>query len=150
MAKEKKPDFNAEEFIEQFRESAVPTYHRAPKKDAEGEADDTAKSTKVKAPKERKFGRALSELEQKLATLDCTKQEKDYVLNYIESHFKQVNRQGKQVYIRVDFIELINRINQALGISGSCAAYIDNVLTQHFSEHFDSIQGILDKCPPKF
>ena len=150
MAKETKTDFNAEEFIEQFRESAVPTYHRAPKKDAEGETDDTAKATKVEAPKEKKFGRALSELEQKLAALDLTKAEEDYVLNYIESHFKQVNRQGKQVYIRVEFIELITRINQALGINGSSAAYIDNVLTEHFSEHFESIQGILDKDPSKF
>lgn len=147
MAREKKTDFDAEDFIESMRESAVPTYHRAPEKIAAEQEEVQTKSSNGSSPKSKKFGRAKSELEKKLEKINLSADEKTYLLNYVENRYRQVNRTGKQIYIREEYVRIIEQINTTLDIKISTAAYIDNVLADHFDKCYPVFQSIADKNP---
>ena len=146
MAKEKKPDFNAEEFIEQFRESAVPTYHRAPAKNASTEKEVSAQKTK----KTTEVSERLHPELERLINLNLSDEEREYVVTFLTNNFQRVNQSGRPLVIRQEYIEMIEKVRAFLRVKVSLAGYIDNVLTEHFSKQFTNIQGLFDKNPPKF
>lgn len=56
-----------------------------------------------------------------------------------------IARTGKQVYIRPEYHERISLIAHVIGKRGiTMADYIDNVLTEHFSQNEEEIKKLLN------
>ena len=146
MAKDKKQDFDAEDFIETMRETAVPTYHRASEKTAPVQEVQTP--PEAKADKSSVKGLPLDN--DRFGQLELSPEQKKYVDTYMVNNFQQVNRNGRPMVIRLEYIDMIEKKKSNLKVKISTAAYIDNVLTEHFTQQYPQIQGILDKCYSKF
>lgn len=154
MAKKNEPDFDADSFIESVRQSSVPTYHTA------NDLSEPQPEKNKKKPKEQKSASVLSEgatfpdpeVEQaeKYASYDLSDDETDYIRTFLEpNNFRQINRLGSPIVIRNTYIEIIRSIIKLQIGNVRVAAYIDNVLLEHFRQHFPTIQGVFKKCPSK-
>ena len=146
MAKERAKDFDAEKFIEEFRESAVPTYHRASK--------PIEKKPEVPPPEIVQDPRPFDEEDDEMSKyihLTFDEPELSYIKNFVaRKAFTSVVQKGKQVIIRDRHRKRIQTIQQLLGEEPNMATYIDNVLDVHFKQFYPEIMGIYKKCPPKF
>lgn len=164
MAKGLNTNFDADSFIEEFRESSVPTYHTAAdtKSDMEASASEKpAKRPKPPPKSEIKSSDITSESsvfdfdgledENVYENLNMTIGEIEYIKNFVvRNNFRQVSSKGKQVMIRDKYRKLIVHIQHLLGDEGNMATYIDNVLTQHFKEYYSTMVSISKKCPSQF
>ena len=154
-------DFDADEFIESFRASAVPTYHTA---------DDNLQEDVVERPPEQKSKarskppNTTNEVEEtsvadffedddtdKYESLNMSSNEIEYIKAYVaRNNFRQVASKGQQVMIRKKYRKIIQNIMNLLEEQPNMAVYIDNVLTQHFKQFYPTMVSIYKKCPPKF
>lgn len=147
MARERVKDFDANEFIESVRESAVPTYHAA-KIEAEAHAKDKANPSPLEV-----IGDYAVEVsvEERYADLKLTMEEIEFIKTFIVNpNFRKVNQKGKQIVIREQHRQTIQNILNLVNEEANMATYIDNVLTEHFKKYYPTIKGIYQKCPPKF
>lgn len=153
MARKIITDFDASQFIESFRESAVPSYHTAdesfqpeqpPKEKAQ---DKKSKPTKPSLPRAPSANDAL---ETKIASFNLTEDESEFVRTYLDNSFGQVNQFGKPVVVRTEYRDMIQSIFGLLGITPNMASYIDAVLAGHLRQILPLIQGISEKIPSKF
>lgn len=154
MAREKVKGFDASEFIESVRESAVPTYHTAA--DSTASTKDSSKTTT--APEHTTEGgfdavyvAPEDEVASKYSELNMTNEEIEYITTYIvKNTFKKVNQNGNPIMIREKHITMIKKILRLLNEDANMATYIDNVLTEHFKKYYPTIVDIYKKCPPQF
>lgn len=146
--KDKEPDFDAESFIESVRQSSVPTYHTSNDRPAE-HADnkpETVKKSRISSENDVFPDRDV-ELKEKYASLDLTGRETDFIRTFLESgSFRQINKLGSPIVIRDTYIEVIRKLLKLNVSNVRVAAYIDNVLLDHFRQHNSEIQGIINKC----
>lgn len=164
MAKGLNTNFDADSFIEEFRESSVPTYHTAADTKSETEAPAPEKPAKRPKPPDKpeiKYSDTKCEREvfdfdgiedeNVYENLNMTTAEVEYIKNFVvRNNFRQVSSKGKQVMIRDRYRKLIVHIQHLLGDEGNMATYIDNVLTQHFKEYYSTMVSISKKCPSQF
>lgn len=164
MAKGLNTDFDAESFIEEFRESSVPTYHTASGAKKETETPNPEKPAKRPKPPDKSEMKSTEhecespvfdfdglEDENVYENLNMTAAEVEYIKNFVvRNNFRQVSSKGKQVMIRERYRKLIIHIQHLLGDEGNMATYIDNVLTQHFKEYYSTMVSISKKCPSQF
>lgn len=160
MARERAKDFDAEDFIESVRQSAVPTYHTAadsaklkPPADSEEPAKHPPSVTKTRKPKVSVNDLDFDEDDEmeKFSHLTLNDEELEFIKAFIvKKSFRQISHRGKQVIIRDSHRKRIKTIQQLLGEEPNMATYIDNVLDVHFKQFYPEIMGIYKKCPPKF
>lgn len=156
MARKIITDFDASQFIESFRESAVPSYHTAdesfqPEKPQKEKAQDKkSKPTKPTKPSLPRAPSANDALETKIASFNLTEDESEFVRTYLGNSFGQVNQFGKPVVVRTEYRDMIQSIFGLLGITPNMASYIDAVLAGHLRQILTLIQGISEKIPSKF
>lgn len=154
MAREKVKGFDASEFIESVRESAVPTYHTAADSTAASK-DNPKTGTTTKPAEESGFDAVYvapeDEVASKYSELNMTNEEIEYITTYIvKSSFKKVNQNGNPIMIRDKHLTMIKKILRLLNEDANMATYIDNVLTEHFKKYYPKIVDIYKKCPPQF
>lgn len=88
---------------------------------------------------------------QRFRNLNMTNDEIDFIKDFVvKSNFTQVSQKGKAVVIREKHRRRIKHIFDLLGEDPNMAAYIDNVLTEHFKKYYPTIMGMAKKCPSKF
>lgn len=162
MAKKLNTDFDADGFIEEFRESAVPSYHtandmekpdatvmesqnrRRESKPPDVDTSDTDAATQTGLM----FDLDDFSDDKKYEALNMTDDEVEYIKAFVATNnFRQVSSKGKQVMIREKYRKIIANIQHFVGDDGNMATYIDNVLTKHFKEYYPIIVGIYKKCP---
>lgn len=154
MAREKVKGFDASEFIESVRESAVPTYHTAA--DSAASTKDSPKTATAPEPTAEGGFDAVyvapeDEVASKYSELNMTNEEIEYITTYIvKNTFKKVNQNGNPIMIREKHITMIKKILRLLNEDANMATYIDNVLTEHFKKYYPTIVDIYKKCPPQF
>lgn len=158
MAKEKKdPDFDSAEFIESVRRSSVPTYHTAadcaktPQSEKPRENKRDSKTNPVSKPIPYEYDDQEADMSTRYAGLNMTDGEIDFIKTFIaDGRFRRVTRHGRAVFIRERHLAMITDILGMLDEEANISTYIDRVLTEHFKKHYSIIQGISQKCPPKF
>lgn len=154
MAREKVKGFDASEFIESVRESAVPTYHTAA--DSAAANKDNPKMGIIPKPAEESGFDAVyvapeDEVASKYSELNMTNEEIEYITTYIvKNSFKKVNQNGNPIMIRDKHLTMIKKILRLLNEDANMATYIDNVLTEHFKKYYPTVVDIYKKCPPQF
>ena len=150
MAREKVKGFDASEFIESVRESAVPTYHTAADSAAVNKTGTTPKSAE-ESGFDAIYVAPEDEVASKYSELNMTDEEIEYITIYIvKNSFKKVNQNGNPIMIREKHITMIKKILRLLNEDANMATYIDNVLTEHFKKYYPTIVDIYKKCPPQF
>lgn len=161
MAKREECKFDTDGFIESFQKEAVPSYHSAkdsvnsapPESDRppEGKISSVETSDADSFIPPDWFDPDEDDTTQKYVSLNMTDSEIEYIKEYIvKNNFKQVSQRGRQVMIREKHRKRIKDILDLLGEDANMATYIDNVLTEHFKNYYQTIMGIAKKCPPKF
>lgn len=150
MAREK-VKIDAPGFIENVRESAVPTYHTAKQSVPDADESPPNKKKPSTSSRRKKIGQSSDIVGERVAGLNMTDEETAFLRTYAgNGSFGQVNRNGKPIVIREDYRELIQDIYSMLSIQPNMAAYIDAVLTEHFSKFYPVILSISEKFPSKF
>lgn len=150
MAREKVKGFDASEFIESVRESAVPTYHTAADSAAVNKTGTTPKSAE-ESGFDAVYVAPEDEVASKYSELNMTNEEIEYITTYIvKNSFKKVNQNGNPIMIRDKHLTMIKKILRLLNEDANMATYIDNVLTEHFKKYYPTIVDIYKKCPPQF
>lgn len=150
-------EIDGDGFISQFSNSAVKEY-RAPKDvppSAPPESDRPPEKEKKARPAKQItndwFDCEDEDVIQRFQILNMTDDEIDFIKDYVvKTNFTQVSQKGKAVVIREKHRKRIKSIFELLGEDTNMAAYIDNVLTEHFKKYYPTIMGIAKKCPSKF
>lgn len=150
MAREK-VKIDASGFIENVRESAVPTYHTAKSAAPEAYESPPTQEKPINSNRRKKIGKSTDIVGDCVAGLNMTEEETAFLRTYAgNNRFGQVNRNGKPIVVREDYRQLIQDIYSMLGIQPNMAAYVDAVLTEHFSKFYPIILSISEKIPSKF
>lgn len=162
MARQRAPNFESDGLIDEIRKDAVPTYHTAADSVVSNETklEETNESKPVKPevkkkPKETEIAPKVNTLPEdscdKYSQMNLSESEIDYIKSFIATrNFTKVNQTGKPIMIRNQHYKIIRNILQVLDEEAKIAAYIDNVLTEHFKKYYSTIVDISKKCPPKF
>lgn len=162
MARQRAPNFESDGLIDEIRKDAVPTYHTASDPVVSNEptlekAKETltVKATPQKIPKETivapKEDVIPDDSTDKYSQMNLAESEIEYIKSFIATrNFTKVNQTGKPIMIRNQHYKVIRNILQVLDEEAKIAAYIDNVLTEHFKKYYSTIVDISRKCPPKF
>lgn len=152
MAKREECKFDAEGFIEEFRSEAVPSYHTAPETKGAKKAgpappgDSNASEDSIQWIQHEE-----TDPEIKYSAMDMTADEIGFIKEFIvKNNFRKARYVGRQVMIREKYRNKIKDILELLDEDANMATYIDNVLTEHFKKHYQTIMGIAKKCPAKF
>lgn len=163
MGRVRAPNYDASEFIEKVRKDAVPTYHTA--SDANIVQNDSESADKPEigslTVEQKDYPVTAStmplansiepESDMKYRSMSMEDSEIAYVKRFIASvNFTKVNRKGRTVNIRAEYLKKIKDILGLLDEDANVSTFVDNVLTEHFERFHSTIVGISKKCPPKF
>ena len=124
-------DFDAEGFLDSYREDAAPTY-RTSRKEPPAELPPT------KAAKD--------ELAKKPVTPDRTDREDLFLKTFVENRpVDAFNKKGRQVMVVNEFRQKILKIKALFEEDCTIAQYVHNVLAKHFEDFDDVLQSLFKK-----
>lgn len=141
MVKEKE-QFDAENFLESFREEAVPTYRTA-KKDKKRDLLPTASHT---GTEERHGNTSKMEIAKEVSDLDLSAAEAEFLKRFVaDSDFTSVTKRGRQISVSNEHRRKIQKMLILFSEDMTIAGYIYNVLEEHFKAFDDVIQSLYKK-----
>lgn len=122
---------DAQDFLDEYREDAMPTYRKARKEPA---------TESPPSPTERE------ELARKPVTPDRTEEEDEYLRTFVENcPIDAFNKKGRQVMVVNEFRHKILKIQALFNEDLSIAQYVHNVLAQHFRDVAPILQSLYQK-----
>ena len=121
MAK-KEENFNADDFIESFREDAMPTFHSVKKTKQENDSDDTKTENVTDG--------------EKVSKMEIAKEIIEYT---------SVAKRGRQISVCNEHRRKIQKMLILFSEDTTIAGYIYNVLEEHFKTFDDVIQSLYKK-----
>lgn len=131
MAK-KEENFNADDFIESFREDAMPTFHSVKKTKPEN-VTDGEKVSKMEIAKE-------------IIDLDLSTAEEKFIRTFVaDSEYTSVAKRGRQISVCNEHRRKIQKMLILFSEDTTIAGYIYNVLEEHFKTFDDVIQSLYKK-----
>lgn len=123
---------DAQDFLDLYRDGAVPEYRHAKKKP---EPDPPPVTVTEK-----------EELARNPIIPDRTKEEDEYLKTFVETcPIDAFNKKGRQVMVVNEFRRKILKIQALFNEDITIAQYVHNVLAQHFREVDPILQGLYQK-----
>lgn len=140
MAK-KEENFNADDFIESFREDAMPTFHSVKKPNPENDSDDTKTGNVTEGEKVSKM-----EIAKEIIDLDLSTAEEKFIRTFVaDSEYTSVAKRGRQISVCNEHRRKIQKMLILFSEDTTIAGYIYNVLEEHFKTFDDVIQSLYKK-----
>ncbi|WP_303017982.1 DUF3408 domain-containing protein [Muribaculum intestinale] len=140
MAK-KEENFNADDFIESFREDAMPTFHSVKKRNPENDSDDTKTGNVTEGEKVSKM-----EIAKEIIDLDLSTAEEKFIRTFVaDSEYTSVAKRGRQISVCNEHRRKIQKMLILFSEDTTIAGYIYNVLEEHFKTFDDVIQSLYKK-----
>ncbi len=140
MAK-KEENFNADDFIESFREDAMPTFHSVKKPKLENDSDDTNTENVTEGEKVSKM-----EIAREIIDLDLSTAEEKFIRTFVaDSEYTSVAKRGRQISVCNEHRRKIQKMLILFSEDTTIAGYIYNVLEEHFKTFDDVIQSLYKK-----
>ncbi len=140
MAK-KEENFNADDFIESFREDAMPTFHSVKKTKQENDSDDTKTENVTDGEKVSKM-----EIAKEIIDLDLSTAEEQFIRTFVaDSEYTSVAKRGRQISVCNEHRRKIQKMLILFSEDTTIAGYIYNVLEEHFKTFDDVIQSLYKK-----
>lgn len=140
MAK-KEENFNADDFIESFREDAMPTFHSVKKPNPENDSDDTKTGNVTDGEKVSKM-----EIAKEIIDLDLSTAEEKFIRTFVaDSEYTSVAKRGRQISVCNEHRRKIQKMLILFSEDTTIAGYIYNVLEEHFKTFDDVIQSLYKK-----
>lgn len=124
-------DFDAESFLDTYREDAAPTYRNS-RKPAPAEPPPTKaeKDTLAKTP----------------VNAERTETEDAFLRTFVENRpVESFNKKGRQVMVVNEFRKKILKIQALFGEDCTIAQYVHNVLAKHFEDYDEVLQSLFKK-----
>lgn len=123
---------DAQDFLDIYRDGAVPEYRKAKKEPA-------TESPPVTMTEKEAMARTP-------VIPDRTKEEDEYLKTFVEScPIDAFNKQGRQVMVVNEFRRKIIKIQALFNEDITIAQYVHNVLAQHFRDVDPILQGLYQK-----
>lgn len=123
---------DAQDFLDIYRDGAVPTYRNARK----GPATESPPVTITEK----------EELARTPVVPDRTKEEDEYLKTFVENcPVDAFNKKGRQVIVVNEFRRKIIKIQALFNEDITIAQYVHNVLAQHFKDVDPILQGLYQK-----
>ena len=140
MAK-KEENFNADDFIESFREDAMPTFHSVKKPMQEYDSDDSNTENVTDGEKVSKM-----EIAKEIIDLDLSTAEEKFIRTFVaDSEYTSVAKRGRQISVCNEHRRKIQKMLILFSEDTTIAGYIYNVLEEHFKTFDDVIQSLYKK-----
>ncbi len=140
MAK-KEENFNADDFIESFREDAMPTFHSVKKPKKENDSEDTKTENATDGEKVSKM-----EIAKEIIDLDLSTAEEKFIRTFVaDSEYTSVAKRGRQISVCNEHRRKIQKMLILFSEDTTIAGYIYNVLEEHFKTFDDVIQSLYKK-----
>ena len=140
MAK-KEENFNADDFIESFREDAMPTFHSVKKTKQGNDSDDTKTENVTDGEKVSKM-----EIAKEIIDLDLSTAEEKFIRTFVaDSEYTSVAKRGRQISVCNEHRRKIQKMLILFSEDTTIAGYIYNVLEEHFKTFDDVIQSLYKK-----
>lgn len=140
MAK-KEENFNADDFIESFREDAMPTFHSVKKPKPGNDSDDTKTVNVTDGEKVSKM-----EIAKEIIDLDLSTAEEQFIRTFVaDSEYTSVAKRGRQISVCNEHRRKIQKMLILFSEDTTIAGYIYNVLEEHFKTFDDVIQSLYKK-----
>ena len=140
MAK-KEENFNADDFIESFREDAMSTFHSVKKPMQENDSDDSKTENVTDGEKVSKM-----EIAKEIIDLDLSTAEEKFIRTFVaDSEYTSVAKRGRQISVCNEHRRKIQKMLILFSEDTTIAGYIYNVLEEHFKTFDDVIQSLYKK-----
>ena len=140
MAK-KEENFNADDFIESFREDAMPTFHSVKKPMQENDSDDSKTENVTDGEKVSKM-----EIAKEIIDLDLSTAEEKFIRTFVaDSEYTSVAKRGRRISVCNEHRRKIQKMLILFSEDTTIAGYIYNVLEEHFKTFDDVIQSLYKK-----
>lgn len=123
---------DAQDFLDIYRDGAVPEYRKAKKEPAD-------ESPPVTMSRREEMARTP-------VIPDRTKEEDEYLKTFVETcPIDAFNKKGRQVMVVNEFRHKIIKIQALFNEDITIAQYVHNVLAQHFKDVDPILQGLYQK-----
>lgn len=140
MAK-KEENFNADDFIESFREDAMPTFHSVKKPMPENDSHNSKTENVTEGEKVSKM-----EIAKEIIDLDLSTAEEKFIRTFVaDSEYTSVAKRGRQISVCNEHRRKIQKMLILFSEDTTIAGYIYNVLEEHFKTFDDVIQSLYKK-----